>query len=120
MTKDQIKLVENSWDFVLMNSDEIGKMFYRKLFETNPSLKDLFKEDMNNQSKKLISTVTFLIHKLDNLDLVIQDVVSLGKRHSIYNVKPWHYNAVGSALLDSLEKILKDRWTYEVKMAWLA
>src|SRR5436190_1546746 len=110
MTKEQVNLVEDSWDFIILNTNEAGNIFYGKLFELDPSLKNLFKEDINSQSRKLVSLITFVVHKLNNLDEVLNDVIALGKRHAAYKVKPEHYNTVAAALLWTLEAALKERW----------
>jgi hemoglobin-like flavoprotein len=119
MTKEQVNLVENSWDFIILNTSEAGNIFYGKLFELDPSLRNLFKGDMDSQSRKLVSLITFVVHKLNNLDEVINDVVALGKRHAGYNVKPDHYNTVAAALLWTLELALKDQWNDKMKEAWV-
>lgn len=119
MTKEQIELIENSWDYVLMNSTEAGMIFYNKLFELDPTLRQLFKGDIKSQSQKLISLITFAVHKLRNLDEIIHDVKSLGARHKGYHVKPEHYATVGTALLWTLEKGMDAHWTAEMKEAWV-
>jgi nitric oxide dioxygenase len=119
MTHKQIMLVEDSWDFIILNTSEAGKIFYNKLFELDPSLQSLFKEDIESQSRKLVSMITFVVHKLNNLDEVINDVIALGKRHAGYKVKKEYYTTVASALLWTLEKALQDRWNEEMKGAWV-
>lgn len=119
MTQEQISLVEDSWDFIILNTSEAGKIFYNRLFELDPSLQLLFKEDIDSQSRKLVSMITFVVHKLNNLDEVINDVVALGKRHAGYKVKREHYTTVASALLWTLEQALQDRWNEDMKAAWV-
>jgi hemoglobin-like flavoprotein len=120
MTPKQIQLIEDSWDFVILNTENAGLIFYGKLFELDPSLRSLFKEDITEQSQKLISLITFAVSKLDNLGEIINDVKALGQRHFKYNVKPEHYNAVGAALLVTLESALGNQWDEEMKQAWTA
>jgi len=119
MTTKQIELVENSWDFVLMNTTEAGIIFYNRLFEIDPSLRNLFKGDIKSQSQKLISLITFAVHKLNSLDEILTDVKALGMRHNKYNVKEEHYATVAQALLWTLEKGLGNQWNEELKNAWV-
>ena len=119
MTPKQIELVENSWDFVLMNTTEAGIIFYNRLFEIDPSLRTLFKGDIKSQSQKLVSLITFAVHKLNSLDEILSDVKALGMRHNKYHVKEEHYATVAQALLWTLEKGLGDRWNEELKNAWV-
>ncbi|HTH54733.1 MAG TPA: globin family protein [Cyclobacteriaceae bacterium] len=120
MTQKQIELVENSWDYVIINALEAGTNFYTKLFELDPALRQLFREDIRLQSQKLVSLITFVVHKLNNMNDVIADVKALGKRHKNYRVKKEHYSLVEQALLWTLEKGLGDQWNHETENAWRA
>lgn len=120
MTPKQIELVENSWGFALLNRHEVGGIFYDKLFEIDPALRRLFASDMRTQSQKLTSLITFVVHKLNNIEAVLADVQALGARHRDYNVTPEHYATVLSALLWTLERCLGEHWNDEVKEAWVA
>lgn len=118
MTQKQIELVENSWDYFLLNTQEAGLVFYNKLFEIDPSLRDLFKADIKSQSQKLISLITFAVHKLQNFSEIISDVKALGVRHKNYKVKKEYYSTVGEALLWTLKSGLGNQWNDETKDAW--
>jgi hemoglobin-like flavoprotein len=119
LTSRQIELIENSWDSVLLNNQEAGLAFYGKLFEIDSSLRRLFKEDIYAQSKELLSLITFIVHKLNNYNDIIQDIKALGERHKNYRVKPEYYTAVSSALLWTLEKCLGEKWDEEIGQAWI-
>lgn len=120
MTSEQIKLVEFTWDNVMSNTHEAGIIFYGKLFELNPDLKLLFKEDYRAQARELVALITFVVHKLPNIQEITDDVKALGLRHRNYNVKPEYYHDVGTALLWTLQQVLRDQWTEEIKSAWQA
>jgi hemoglobin-like flavoprotein len=118
MTARQIKLVEDSWDYIITNTEEAGNLFYTRLFEQSPALRPLFKENMREQERKLISLITFAVSKVNNLDEIANDVVALGTRHKGYGVKDEMYNDVATALLWTLEQGLGSQWNNEVKEAW--
>ena len=120
MTPRQISLIEDSWDYIITNTEEAGNIFYTRLFEQSPHLKHLFKENMRDQERKLISMITFAVSKLNNLGEVMNDVKALGTRHKGYGVKDEMYNDVATALLWTLEQGLGSRWNEEVKEAWTA
>ena len=120
MSPNQIELIENSWKFIVQNRSESGTIFYTRLFQINPELRSLFKEDIESQAQKLVALITFIVHKLNNIDDVLADVKALGERHRKYNVKPEYYGSVANALLWTLEKALGDRWTKEMEDAWVA
>lgn len=119
MTSAEIALIENSWDYIILNMEEAGELFYSRLFEIKPELSSLFKGDIRNQSRKLTSMITFLVQKLNTLDEVKKDIVALALRHNNYNVKPEYYHSVGAALLWTLEEGLGTQWTDELKSAWM-
>lgn len=118
MTQKQIKLVEDSWDFIITNTEEAGAIFYKRLFEQSPHLRSLFKDNTREQERKLISLITFAVSKLNNLDEIMNDVKALGTRHKGYGVKDEHYNDVATALLWTIQTALGNRWNDEVKEAW--
>jgi nitric oxide dioxygenase len=120
MTLNQIQLIEDSWDYVLVHATDAGIIFYDRLFELNPDLRLLFKQDIKLQSKKLVSLITFVVHKLNNFSQVVSDIRELGVSHKKYFVEAEHYKYVGEALLWTLEKGLGQGWNAETKSAWTA
>ncbi len=118
MTQRQIELVEDSWDYVITNTQEAGQIFYQRLFEQSPQVRHLFKDNMKEQERKLISLITFAVSKLRNMDEIINDVIALGTRHKGYGVKDEFYSEVATALLWTLEKGLGNQWNDELKEAW--
>lgn len=118
MTHGQIELIENSWDLIIMNTKETGKAFYDRLFELDPSLRELFKVDMESQSRTFVAIITFVVHKLHSFHEIEDDVRALGLRHADHNVLPEHFKTVGTALIGTLESALGKAWTIELKEAW--
>lgn len=118
MTIRQIELIEDSWDFVITNAAGAAQLFYQRLFQESPHLKDLFKGDMREQERKLTSLITFAVRKLRNIEEIVDDVKALGTRHHGYGVKTEDYNDVALALLWTLEQGLGTRWNDEVCDAW--
>ena len=120
LTSKQIELVENSWDYVLLHSQEPGAAFYKKLFEIDPALRLLFKGEIHGQSQKFVAMITFVVHKLKKTDKIIADVKALGIHHHQYSVKPEHYASMAVALLWTIENTLGKQRSNEIKEAWLA
>ena len=119
MNTEQVELVMNSWTKVMPIADEAAGMFYGKLFELDPSLKDLFKGDMKSQGQKLMVMINTAVNSLDRLDDVVPAVEALGERHVGYGVKDEDYDTVGEALIWTLATGLGDAFTDEVKSAWV-
>lgn len=119
LTETQKKLVQDSWESVKPIADTAAELFYGKLFELDPNLKPLFaNSDMKEQGKKLMLMIGTAVKGLDNLGELVPAVQKLGERHVGYGVKASHYDTVGAALLDTLQKGLGDQFTAETKEAW--
>jgi len=118
MNPEKIALVRSSWQQVLPISDSAAKLFYGQLFELDPSLRSLFRGDMVEQGRKLMTMINMVVMSLDNLAPLLGAVEDLGRRHVGYGVTEAHYDTVGSALLWTLGKGLGDQFTPPVKAAW--
>lgn len=114
----KILTVKTSWSYVLPDAEAAGSLFYRNLFQLDPSLRLLFKHDIDVQATKLTDMVTYIIAKLQRMDDVEPVITALATRHVRYGARPEHYHTVGKALLATLETMLKDRWNGEVRDAW--
>lgn len=119
MTNDDILLVQASWQRVLPVKDAAAELFYQRLFGMDPTLRELFDGDMEQQGAKLMQMINAAVRGLDRLDALLPVVRELGMRHIAYGVRDEHYGTVGSALLWTLEQALQDDFTPEVKSAWI-
>jgi hemoglobin-like flavoprotein len=119
MTPFQKKLIRATWSEVLPLGDQATVLFYRRLFEIDPSARALFRDtDMVQQRKKLLHVLGVAVSSLDNLGALTKTVEDLGRRHAGYGVKDAHYDSVGAALLWTLEQGLGQAWTPDVALAW--
>jgi len=114
-----VELVQSSWKKVAVIGPQAAALFYNNLFEQDPSLKPLFKGDLQAQGKKLIDMIGVAVNKLTELDVLVPVLQSLGKRHSGYGVQDSHYDTVGAALLKTLGQGLGQDFTPDVKSAWI-
>ena len=120
VTNTQKVLVQESFAAVVPIADDAAVLFYRRLFELDPSLQRMFRGDMTEQRRKLMQMLTAAVKGLDRLDQLVPVVEELGRRHVGYGVADAHYDTVGAALLWTLEKGLGDAFTPDVKDAWVA
>lgn len=119
MSPQQIALVKESFAKVEPIREQAAALFYQRLFELDPELKQLFKGDMQEQGRKLMMMIGTAVNGLDKLDEIVPAVQDLGRRHVGYGVKSADYDTVGSALLWTLEQGLGDAFTEETKGAWI-
>lgn len=120
MTPKQITLVQDSWRHVEPMSELAAELFYARLFALDPSVRPLFKSDMKQQGRKLMSMISFAVGSLARLDGIAPALQVLGRRHAAYGVQERHYAAVGAALLWALGQGLGKRFTREIEDAWRA
>lgn len=120
MTPEQISQVRESFQKVEPIAEKAAELFYNKLFEMDPKLKELFKGDMQEQGRQLMTMIKVAVNGLDKLDSIVPAVEDLGKRHATYGVQDKDYDTVAQALLWTLEQGLQDAWNEDVKSAWVA
>ena len=118
MNENTIPLVQDSWKKVIPISEQAAELFYNKLFELDPTVKDLFKGDMKEQGKKLMDMITIAVNGLDDLDSIVPAVQAMGERHVNYGVEDKDYDTVGAALLWTLGQGLGDAFNEETEQAW--
>jgi hemoglobin-like flavoprotein len=118
MTPEQKQLVQESFEQLKPISQAAGRLFYVRLFDLDPSLSRLFKNDLDEQSRKLMQMIAVAVKGLDKPEDLLPAVEALGRRHVGYGVQERHYETVGSALLWTLEKGLGAAFTPQVKEAW--
>jgi hemoglobin-like flavoprotein len=118
LTVAQKTLVQDSFAIIAPLADDVAVLFYRRLFELDPSLQRMFRGDMADQRKKLMQMLTAAVKGLDRLDQLVPVVEDLGRRHARYGVADAHYDTVGAALLWTLEMVLGRGFTADAKTAW--
>lgn len=120
LTLAQKTLVQETFARVATIADDAAALFYRRLFEIDPSLQQMFHGNMAEQRKKLTQMLTVAVKGLDHLEQLVPAVQGLGRRHAIYGVTDKHYETVGAALLWTLQKALGTAFTREAREAWAA
>ena len=116
----QVEVLEKSFDEIKPQADEFVASFYKNLFTAHPEAKPLFDTtDMEAQKKKLLNSLVLVVENLRQPDALNGALRGLGARHVKYGALPAHYPLVGEALLTTFEQYLKDKWTPQIKQAWV-
>jgi len=118
LTSTDIALVRASFAQVVPIQAVAADLFYDRLFEIAPKLRELFPADLNQQKKKLMQMIATAVGGLNNLDKLVPAVKALGARHAGYGVTIADYAVVGEALLWTLEQGLGEEFKPEVRSAW--
>ena len=119
MTPEQQDLVRESWQRFDPRPRQAGVQFYERLFELDPMVQQLFAGvDMAEQERKLMAMLAQIVQAIDRPEDLVSSVAALGRRHVHYGVKDADYESVGAALLWTLEQVLGDGFTPDVRAAW--
>ena len=118
LTAAEIDLVQESFALVDPMADDAAGLFYDKLFEIDPSTKPLFKGDMAEQGRKLMSVLKTAIASLDRFEQLVPALKIMGQRHNDYGVEFKHYESVAKALLWTLKEGLQGAFTPQMEQAW--
>ncbi len=119
LSTEQSHLIRNSFKLVRRHGEVTALLFYQKLFEMDPSLQRLFTTDIKAQARKLMEMLASAVGLLDEPEQLVSALEALGSRHTGYGVRKEHYDTVGRALISTLETVLKEKFTPEVRSAWL-
>jgi hemoglobin-like flavoprotein len=120
MTPRQVSLVRETWERVVPIQEQAATIFYQTLFAADPSLRPLFRSNLDEQKRKLMTMIGVAVNALDRLETIAPAVRNLGQRHGSYGVKASDYSTVGAALLATLEQGLGAAFTTDVRDAWAA
>jgi hemoglobin-like flavoprotein len=114
-----VEALEESFDLVAPQGDELMKTFYDRLFAVAPSVQPLFADvDMERQRQALLNMLVVLRESLRDLDDIVPDLEDLGARHVEYGAQPEHYPMVGEVLIGSMAEIAGDAWKPNFTAAW--
>lgn len=130
LTDADKKLIVSSWRLVVPIADTAADLFYRRLFELEPSYRSLFPSDITQQKRKLVTMLSFVVKSMDWLssqwqeDIPVEQdlclvILAMGRRHhQLYHIPDESYDPVGQALLWTLDQGLGKAFTDEVRSAW--
>lgn len=118
MTPSQRVLLRQTFESMVPLPRRFGLAFYDRLFELDPTLRELFRGDAERQATMLVNALTLAVLRLLDEGRASRAVLELGGRHRNYGVLDEHYETFGEALLWALENHLGDRFTPELRAAW--
>ncbi|MBV9168802.1 MAG: hemin receptor [Chloroflexi bacterium] len=120
MTEEQKRLVQASFQQLAPVLDVLAELFYGRLFDLDPDLRQLFTGNIRVQGRKLMEMLAVLVSGLDHPDAVQPQLEALGARHRQYGVTRSGYLTAASALMWTLEVSLGTAFTPQLRQAWAA
>jgi len=118
LSREEIALVQSSVRLLRKSMEAFSAAFYRELFRLPPLVKTLFLTGIKDQSNKFAQFFELLIRSLNDPEKLLPALKALGKRHAKYRVVEQHYEMVGTALMNTLNKSLGAGFTPEVEETW--
>lgn len=115
---EQKHRLRKTFALVERQSHVAALVFYQRLFELDPSLRPLFKTDIEVQAGKLMEMLAAALSLLEKPDELTEVLEELGARHVQYGVVPAHYATVSEALLEMLSTVLGNEFTPATRAAW--
>ena len=117
-TPDEVR-IRRSWAKAAAAGDLVGQIFYAKLFEIAPESRGMFPDVIDDQARKLLQTLNWIVDHLDDAETLLPAAQSLAIRHVRYGVTAEQYPAVGLALIATLRQGLGADFSNEDEAAWL-
>jgi hemoglobin-like flavoprotein len=118
MSPKQLELVRSTFSSLEKRSGIAALSFYQELFTLDPSLRALFHTDIEAQGQKLMTALRFIVDTLESPQEIRPMLESLGRRHVTYGVREEHYETVGIALLNMLQRVLGAGFSAKARDAW--
>ena len=112
------ELIRDSWQKLRPDVDRAAELFYTRLFEEDPTLRELFTGDVAAQGKRLMTMMGTAVDRLDELEAMTPTLYELGQRHVDYGVQAQHYETFRDALMWTLQNVLGADFYPEVEEAW--
>lgn len=109
--------VSASFTRVSTHGHNLAALFYERLFNMDPSLRELFTKDLSTQHVMLTTALKLIVDNMQRPERMVPYLLELGRRHAAYGVQPAHLAMMGRALLDTLAE-LDGEWDEAAAHAW--
>lgn len=118
LTPSQTSKIRGTWALVVPDPELATSLFYGRLFQMRPDLRELFRGDMRVQGRKLAETLNYVVDHLDTSEVLDEPVRNLGMRHREYGVANEDYADVGEALIWTFKSLLGGEFDADAECAW--
>jgi hemerythrin len=130
MTSNQTRILSESYPKIERRIHELGSLIHWRLLEICPECRHLFKNDMEEQVRKMARAFAEFARRDRRLhpfmpvtgntgEIIIPGIGSLGARHEIdYGVRPKHYAYMHEAMLFAIQTLFAKDYTHQIGHAW--
>jgi nitric oxide dioxygenase len=121
MTPEQKALVTATVSTLRAHGVALTTHFYRRLFEHNPELKNVFNmgnQQTGKQQTALALAVLAYAEHIEDPSVLVPAVTKIGHKHVSLDIRPEHYAIVGRHLIASIGEVLGEAATPALLDAW--
>lgn len=118
LTPDQIAVIRSTFSDLAPEKVTASQVFYQKLFEIAPELRQLFRGDIESQGMRFMTTLGLILDDIDKPEALRPHLKQLAQGHAAIGVRPEHFIPMGKALVGTMEEVLGDRFPPQGRAAW--
>ncbi|MFW8593280.1 globin domain-containing protein [Cribrihabitans neustonicus] len=118
LSNHDLKLLRDSYARLHEEMDLHSLYFYEALFRRAPELKAMFREDLEAQGMKFMSTLGRILDEMDKPQMLSAKLAELGRMHAAIGVTRAQFAPMEEALVDTMRQVLGDDMTEELERAW--
>ncbi|WP_019812798.1 FAD-binding oxidoreductase [Saccharomonospora saliphila] len=115
---EMVEHIRRTWRLARRHEADIARDFYTLLFTLAPETRDFFPASMQAEQGRVVRELVHILHLVDRPDDLAPYLHQRGRDNRRFDMRPEHYEAIGTALLGALRQALADDWTPEVERAW--
>jgi hemoglobin-like flavoprotein len=114
-----VDLLRRSYGTYAVRMDQLTERFFSILFSKTPAVKPLFADvDLPSLCKMLNRALAVFMHHVESIDQLEPYLISLGKKHAGFGVRPDHFSHFQEALLEAMAETAPEEWDSETASAW--
>ncbi|HET6872934.1 MAG TPA: NO-inducible flavohemoprotein [Sporolactobacillaceae bacterium] len=121
LNQETIAIIKSTVPVLEKQGTAITKAFYKRLFTTNPDLKNVFNQTNQKKSSQQVALANMVYHAakyIDKLETIDRAIEGVAHKHRSIGIRPDQYPIVGENLLAAIKEVLGDAATDEIMNAW--
>ncbi|MGR3759641.1 globin domain-containing protein [Roseobacteraceae bacterium NS-SX3] len=118
LTGKELELLQNSYARLHAEMDLHSVYFYEALFRRAPELRPMFRDDLEAQGMKFMTTLGRILSALRDPEALSGKLAELGKFHAAIGVTGAQFAPMEEALVDTMHHVLGSDMSSELERAW--
>lgn len=112
-------LLQSSFRKIRRDSDFAADLFFTRLFDFDPSLRNRMRGDMDEQKREFIRWLGVIVHRVDSFELLRDHMREVAACHPDLCGNDDHHYSFGAALFWMLEQVLGNEFTAATYAVWM-